>query len=124
MLHVRMLSGSEVASVPLGELSNVRSLKQQLTHLHGLPPRFRQRLLCRGENLDDTAELDCPMNLDLVLLPFADVSDEQVNELLTNVREDSIEEAAGSGTLNPKPPTFKSTSTEPYKPNYAPALNP
>ena len=89
--------------MPLGELSNVRSLKQQLTHLHGLPPRFRQRLLRGGENLDDTAELDSPMNLDLVLLPFAEVSETQVNDLLTNVREDSKEEAAVSGTLNPKP---------------------
>ena len=99
MLRIRMLSGSEVANVPVEERSNVRSLKQQLTHQHGLPPRFRQRLLRHGENLDDTAELDSPVNLDLVLLPFADVSEAQVNDLLTNVRDDSLEEVADPGTL-------------------------
>ena len=64
MLRVRMLSGAEVTSVPLEELSDVRCLKQRLTHLHGFPPRFRQRLLLHGANLEDAAELDCPMSLD------------------------------------------------------------
>ena len=52
----------------------MRSLKKRLTQLHGLPPRFRQRLLLDGETLEDTAKLDCPTSLELVLLTFADVS--------------------------------------------------
>ena len=45
MLHVRMLSGHEVASIPVEKVSSVRGVKQRLHQLHGLPPRFRQRLL-------------------------------------------------------------------------------
>ena len=42
MLQIRMLSGEEVASIPVEEVSNVREVKRRLQQLHGLPPRFRQ----------------------------------------------------------------------------------
>ena len=48
-----MLSGAEVASIPVEELSDVRALKQTLHLFHGLPPRFRQRLVLRGDPLLD-----------------------------------------------------------------------
>ena len=48
MLHITLLSGAEIAHVPLVELADVKALKQQLHAHHGLPPRFRQRLLYEG----------------------------------------------------------------------------
>ena len=45
MLHIRMLSGEELASLPVEEVSDVRELKRLLNRRHGQPPRFRQRLL-------------------------------------------------------------------------------
>ena len=68
------LSGEEVASIAAGEVSDVRSLKRRLSQLPGLPPRFRQRLLLDGRGLEDAVMLDSAMDLQLVLLPFADVS--------------------------------------------------
>ena len=66
MLHIRMLSGEEVASIPVGELTDVKELKRHLHQLHSYPPRFRQRLLLGGNPMDDSAKLDSPMDLDLV----------------------------------------------------------
>ena len=68
MLQIKMLSGEGVASIPVEGTNDVRGLKQKLNELHGLPPRFRQRVLLHGESLEDTVKLDCPMDLDLVLL--------------------------------------------------------
>ena len=79
MLRLRMLSGEAVTSIPVEEIHDVKALKQRLAQLRGLPPRFRQRVLFRGEILKDTVTLDSPMNLDLVLLTFADVSQKQVD---------------------------------------------
>ena len=84
MLQVRMLSGEAVASIPaeeLEELSDISGLKKRLSQLQGLAPRFRQRLLLRGEILEETATLHSPMGMHLVCLPFADVSQSQVNDL-------------------------------------------
>eukprot|EP00439_Symbiodinium_sp_Y106_P067839 s742_g11.t1 len=55
----------EVASLPISELSDVKSLKQRLQQ-HGLPPRFRQRLLHEGNNLDDAVMLDSLMDLQVL----------------------------------------------------------
>ncbi|CAE7234845.1 XBAT32, partial [Symbiodinium natans] len=57
MLQIRMLSG-EVMAVPVEEVSSVRDVKQRLHRLHGLPPRFRQRLLLQGASLDDATKPD------------------------------------------------------------------
>ena len=52
MLRVWTVSGEELAVLPKEELSDVRALKSHLRQLHGLP-RFRQKLLHEGCNLDD-----------------------------------------------------------------------
>ena len=63
MLRITQLSGEELTSLPLTELSDVRALKQRLHRQHGLPPRFRQRLLQEGQTLDDGVKLDSVMDL-------------------------------------------------------------
>ena len=55
-------------------LRDVRSVKQFLHKEHGLPPRFRQRLLLGGGSLEDGVEVDASMNMQLVLLAFSDTS--------------------------------------------------
>ena len=82
-----MLSGEALTSIPVEELHDVRALKQCLNQLHGLPPRFRQRVFLRGELLEDTTKLDSPMDLDLVVLAFADVSQSDVDDLILHAEE-------------------------------------
>ena len=87
MLRVnRLLSGHEVA-IPVispveSEFYDVKALKQQLNRLHGMPVRFRQRLFHGADLLPDSAQLDSPMTLELVLLPYSDVSQTQADELV------------------------------------------
>ena len=83
MLCVRMLSGEEVAKVLLDEVSDVRSLKQHLHQLHGLPPRFQQRILVHGQRLDDADRIDSTLELELVLLTYSPASDLNVDDLLS-----------------------------------------
>ena len=52
-------------------MRDVRALKRRLSQLPGSHPRFRQRLLLNGRQLEDATELDSPTDLQLVLLPFA-----------------------------------------------------
>ena len=89
-LQVRMLSGEEVASMPLMEVRDVRAVKQRLNQLHRLPTRFRQRIFFCGNRLDDATKLDMPMDLELVLLPYAPPSQMQVNELITASADGSM----------------------------------
>ena len=77
-----MLSGEEVDSIPVGELSDVKELKLHLHQLHGLPTRFRQRLLRGGNPMDDSVALDSPMDLDLVLLTYSAASPRQADKLV------------------------------------------
>ncbi|OLP97919.1 Ankyrin-2 [Symbiodinium microadriaticum] len=85
MLHIRMMSGEKVASIPVEEVEDVMTLKQELSRRHGLPPRFRQQLVLQGHAMEDAAKLDSPVDLDLelVLLPWTlesgARSDEMVN---------------------------------------------
>ena len=90
MLRIRMLSGEEVAGMPVEELNDVKELKQQLNRLHGLPTRFRQRLFVCGSPLDDSAPLDSPMDLELVLLSYSATSETQAEELTTASTEGSM----------------------------------
>ena len=83
MLHVRMLSGDPVASIPLAVLSGVKSLKQRLHRLHSLPPRFRQRLFHEGRLLHAAANLDLFRDLELLLLTHHPASQTQADELVT-----------------------------------------
>ena len=77
-----MLSGEEVDSIAVGELSDVKELKLHLHQLHGLPTRFRQRLLRGGNPMDDSVALDSPMDLDLVLLTYSAALPSQAAKLV------------------------------------------
>ena len=55
-----------------GEAPRRQRLEAALESFARLSPTFRQRLLHRGENLEETAMLRSPMDLDLVVLPFTD----------------------------------------------------
>ncbi|CAE7665293.1 ANKRD17, partial [Symbiodinium necroappetens] len=96
MLRVRMISGEEVASILLEkfreEPCDVKSLKRRLSQLKDMPPRFRQRLLLRGQTFEDTANLDSAMDLELVLMPFPDVSEAQVNDLAAAAEQGFVNE--------------------------------
>ncbi|CAE7946391.1 Kidins220 [Symbiodinium sp. KB8] len=87
MLRIALLSGEDVTSIPVAELSDVRALKQRLHQEHGLPPRFRQRLLHEGMNLGDAFRLDLPMDLEIVILAFSKASYSQRKELGDAARE-------------------------------------
>ena len=78
------MNNSEVASVPAGEVTTVRALKLVLNKQHGFPPRFRQRLFLRGDLLEDAFELATSMDmvLEFLVLDFANVSSQQVEELI------------------------------------------
>ena len=67
-----MLSGEELTTLPLEEVSSVGAVKRCLQERHGLPPRFRQRLFVQGskENLDDSCEIGSTQHLELVVLSF------------------------------------------------------
>ena len=71
----------------------MRELKKQLKQVCGVT-RFRQRLLHEQKTLDDEFNLDAldpPFDLQLVVLPFSDVSDDNAIEL---------REAASNGSLD------------------------
>ena len=83
MLRVTMLSGEQVVSIPVMELTDVRSLKQQLHRLHNFPTRFRQRLLHDGSPLGDDAKLDSITDLELLLLSYHPTSQSEEDQLVT-----------------------------------------
>ena len=59
-----------MASIPVAELTDVRSLKRYLQGIVGVT-RFRQRFLDKHDTLDDMLKLDSPADLQLVVLPFS-----------------------------------------------------
>ena len=66
MLRVWKASGEELVAIPSEGLT-VRALKKHLQSFCGLP-RFRQRLLLGGENLQDDESLEFPTDRDLQLV--------------------------------------------------------
>ena len=114
MLRVAKLSGDEVASIPIEQLSDVKTLKQRLHQQHGLPPRFRQRLLHEGKTLDDAVKLDSVVDLQVaasmasdasekertelqvVTLPLAEASEDQPRELWEAAADGLVAEAGGA----------------------------
>ena len=76
----------------LEELSDVRSLKRRLNQFHGMATRFRQRFFLRGEILEDTAKLESSMDLTLVLMPLADISQSQADDLVAAAERGSVAE--------------------------------
>ena len=103
MLHVRMLSGDPVASIPVADLSDVKSLKQRLHRLHRIPTRFRQRLFHEGNLLHDAANLDSILDLELLLLSYQTTSPTQADELVNSAKNDFVAEVRARHTSNPKP---------------------
>ena len=74
----------------------VAALKRRLNVVHGLPSRFMQKLYRRGEpgkSLDETAQVDSPMDLELVLVPYLTASETQADELLSAAEYGSASEA-------------------------------
>ncbi|CAE7792655.1 Ankyrin-3 [Symbiodinium microadriaticum] len=82
MLHVWRASGEEICAVPVAELTDVRALKRRLHRLCGVP-RFRQKLLVwNGGLMADEVLLQSPMDLQLILLPFAEASEDDIDDLI------------------------------------------
>ena len=77
-----MVSGEELTiALEEGLVPNVGAVKQQLTQRHGSPARFRQRLLLRGQCLEDTAAVHAGMDLEVVVSAFIpDRSPDEVQE--------------------------------------------
>ena len=97
MLRIRMLSAAEVA-MPVEEVRTVKEVKQRLHQLHGLPPRFRQRLLLQDRILDDAEDCHSPLSLDLVLQPLV-AAETQVDELISAAGAGSTEKAGAQHSL-------------------------
>ena len=57
-----------------------------------MPTRFRRRFLLRGEILEDSATLESPMDLNLVFVPLADVSQMQADDLVAAAERGSVAE--------------------------------
>ena len=93
MLRITLLSGEEVASLPLTELSDVKALKHRLHQQHGLPPRFRQRLLHDGHTLDDAVKLDTAMDLQVLIVAFSEFSEDQQQELYVAASDGNVAKA-------------------------------
>eukprot|EP00439_Symbiodinium_sp_Y106_P024021 s428_g2.t3 len=89
MLQVRMLSGGET-SIPVEEIQDVRGLKRHLNQLRGFPLGFRQRILLHDKCMEDDDKLEPTMNLQIVLLDFAEVSQQHVEDLAASAREGSL----------------------------------
>ena len=87
MLHLRAISGEEVAAGRTEEFPSVFYLKQHLQGLCGVP-RFQQWLVLEGSILDDDAALDFG-ELQLVLQPFIDASKRQAGDLIGAARRGS-----------------------------------
>eukprot|EP00439_Symbiodinium_sp_Y106_P016921 s6313_g2.t1 len=74
ILHVWLVSGEKLTSLPTEGLADVRALKRHLQEFCGTP-RFRQRLLHNGRNLaDDVALCTLATDIQLLLLPFVSLS--------------------------------------------------
>ncbi|CAE7828791.1 mask [Symbiodinium sp. CCMP2592] len=90
LLDVWLLSGEKLTSVHTAELTDVRSLKRHLQTLCG-KSRFCQRLLHETVNVDDDTMLtSLSTNVQLVLLPF---------ERLSNEQNAALVDALGSGQV-------------------------
>mmetsp|Transcript_28507 Transcript_28507/g.66922 ORF Transcript_28507/g.66922 Transcript_28507/m.66922 type:complete len:202 (+) Transcript_28507:50-655(+) len=86
MLRVWRMSGDELAAIPVEELSDVRSLKNELVGLCG-QSRCRMRLLHGGACLQDEARLDSPMDISLLLVNFVTPSIEERTRIFDSARD-------------------------------------
>ncbi|CAE7490526.1 fem1a [Symbiodinium necroappetens] len=96
MLRVWRVSGEELISIPVEELTETDAgeLKRRLQSVCGWPKSF-QRLLHEGAPLEDDAQLDCAMDVQLVMLPLesgSGTSQDQLNSALVDAaREGELE---------------------------------
>ncbi|OLQ00906.1 Ankyrin repeat domain-containing protein 50 [Symbiodinium microadriaticum] len=90
MLRLWTLSGESI-TCPVEELEDVKALKRLLHDLHQFPPRFRQRILIDGRNLDDSAKLDPSVDATVVLQALQQPSQSEA---------DSLAAAAECGSLS------------------------
>ena len=67
MLRIWRMSGQELPAVSTEEISDVKDLKACLRILHGFP-MCMQQLYHNGNNLDNSINIDTPMDVQLVLL--------------------------------------------------------
>ena len=75
-----MASGEVAVTVPVGEISTSRALKEHLQRVCGVT-RFRQRLLHDGTILADDTCLEGLLDLQLVLLNFITTSPAERDQL-------------------------------------------
>ncbi|CAE7761000.1 warA [Symbiodinium sp. CCMP2456] len=71
LLRVWTASGKELVALPVEEIATAKALKRRLQSLCGLP-RFQQRLLHEGTDLDDDFRFAGSLDLQLVLLNLSD----------------------------------------------------
>ena len=100
MLRVFKASGEGVCTLPLAELCDAIGVCEQPVqavdlkrHLQGLcgQPRFRQRLLLPdGQILSDDAVLTTPVDVQLILLPLAHSTEEQLHGLCNAVVQEDL----------------------------------
>ena len=95
MFRITLISGKEVASLPLAELSDVKALKQRLHQQNGLPPRFRQKLLHEGTVLDDAVKLASVMELQVLAATSPDAVAREPRQLAA-AEHPSVAEAEGA----------------------------
>ena len=83
MLRVWRVSGEELHTVPVDELSDVATLKRQLRSKHGFPVCFQQ-LLHESRRLAEDEKLDAAVDVQLIISPLVEGAD-GMEELLEAV---------------------------------------
>ncbi|CAE7228827.1 unnamed protein product [Symbiodinium necroappetens] len=81
MLRITLLSGEALASIAAEEVGDVKALKRRLHQHHGLPPRFRQKLLHEGSVLEDAAMLDSMMEVQVAAETSSEASGKKQRQL-------------------------------------------
>ena len=87
MLRITLLSGEALASIAAEEVGDVKALKRRLHQHHGLPPRFRQKLLHEGSVLEDAAMLDSMMEVQVAAETSSEASGKKQRQLPTPAAE-------------------------------------
>ena len=106
MLRIRRVSGEELTTaLEKDKLPDVRALKRRLNQLHGLQPRFRQRLLLHGKCSEDAATLHPGMELELILLVFVpNPSPDEVHECTAAAHAGSFDKVRALSDVNFRTP--------------------
>ncbi|CAE7193274.1 ANKRD50 [Symbiodinium sp. CCMP2592] len=110
MLRIMLVSGKEVTSIPLTELSDVKALKQRLHQQQGLPPRFRQRLVHGGSTLGDEIKFDSVLDPDGVAATSSEATDKMQRQVTAAADHGSPRTATLKRRLDPEdgaPPPCK-----------------